>query len=295
MARRHPILKGFLYLAALGFVLIVFAAVYGRLKEDGVGFLERNAVAIVLVDGVIEESRDTVRTLDRLAANDAVRAVVVRVDSPGGGVAPSQEIYDAIRRVRKKKPIAASLGSVAASGGYYIASACDPIVANPGTMTGSIGVIMEMGNVSELMKKVGLQGFVLKAGKFKDIGSPLREMTDEERRLLEGVLENVHAQFIAAIAEGRQLPVADVQKLADGRVYSGQQALALHLVDKLGGLSEAVHAAAERAGIAGEPHWVEIEPRRRSWLWERLTSLLQAAPKGFGGLQFLYTGPIAAG
>ncbi len=231
MPRRHPILRSLVLLAAAGFVFVLALAAYSYLSSEGVALLEKNAVAVVTVEGVIDDSRDTVRTLDRLAKNQGVRAVVLRVDSPGGGVAPSQEIYDAVLRVHEKKPIVASLGGVAASGGYYVASGCDVIVANPGTLTGSIGVIMQTGNAAELLKKVGLEGVVLKAGKFKDIGSPLREMTAEERNLLDSLLENVRGQFIAAVSKGRKLPLDDVRKLADGRIYSGEQAKDLRLVD----------------------------------------------------------------
>jgi protease-4 len=294
MARRHPILRTLVLLAALGFFVIVGLASYSYLASGGFAAFSKNAVAVVTVQGVIEDASDIVRSLDGLTENDGVRAVVLRVDSPGGGVAPSQEIYGAIERVRERKPVVASLGSVAASGGYYIASACDSIVANPGTLTGSIGVIMETGNVIELMKKLGVQGVVVKAGKFKDIGSPLREMTEEERRFLEGLLANVHEQFIAAVAKGRRLPEDQIRPLADGRIYSGQQALDLHLVDTLGGLREAVELAATRAGIHGEPHWLEIEKHQPPWWWRRITGLMEGGPAALQGLEFLYTGPPAA-
>ena len=291
MPRRHPILRGLLVLSAIGFVVIVALAVFSYLKSEGIALLSKNAVAIVTVEGVIENSRETVRTLDQLAKNDGVRAVVLRVDSPGGGVAPSQEIYDAVLRVREKKPVVASLGGVAASGGYYVASGCDVIVANAGTLTGSIGVILQTGNVSELLKRVGIQGVIVKAGKFKDIGSPLREMSEEEKRLLDDLLQNVHTQFIAAVSRGRKLPVEQVRQLADGRIYSGEQSRDLKLVDQLGGLRDAVQLAAERAGISGEPSWIEIEKRQPPWWWRRLTGLMENGPESFGGLQFLFSGP----
>ena len=295
MAPRHPILRGLVGLAAFAFLLLLGVASYTYLKNEGIALLAKDAVAVVTVESVIEDSRDTVRALDRLAKNEGIRAVVLRVDSPGGGVAPSQEIYDAVVRVREKKPVVASLGNLAASGGYYIASACDPIVANPGTLTGSIGVIMQTANLSELLKKLGFQGIVVKAGKFKDIGSPLRDMTEEERRLLEGLLDNVHGQFIGAVAKGRKLTVEEVRPLSDGRIYSGEQALKLHLVDQLGGLRDAVYLAAQRAGIVGDPHWIEIEQRQPPWWWRRVTGLMEGGPEGFGGLQFLYSGPPGAG
>lgn len=295
MTGRHPILRRIVQLAAFGFFLIVGLASYGYLKNEGLALLGGDAVAVVTVEGIIEGSREIVRSLDRAAKNRGIRAVVLRVDSPGGGVAASQEIYDAVLRVRAQKPIVASLGAVAASGGYYVASPCDAIVADAGTLTGSIGVLLQMGNLSELLKKIGIEGVTLKAGKYKDIGSPLRPMTEEERRLFEELLENVHGQFIAAVAEGRKLPVDQVRRIADGRVYSGEQARDLHLVDQLGGLRDAVHLAAQRAGISGEPRWIEVEQRRAPWWWRRVTGLVPGAAPGFGGLQYLYAGPSPAG
>ena len=295
MPRRHPILRGIVTLAALAFLVIVGTAALAYLRSEGIALLAKDAVAVVSVEGVIEDSRDTVQALDRLGSNSGVRAVVLRVDSPGGGVAPSQEIYDAVFRVRERKPVIASLGNLAASGGYYIASACESIVSNPGTLTGSIGVIMETGNVAELLKKLGLQGVVIKAGKYKDIGSPLREMTEEERRLIESLLENVHGQFIGAVAKGRKLKVEEVQPLADGRIFSGEQALGLHLVDQLGGLRDAVQLAAQKAGINGEPHTIEIEKRQPPWWWKRVTGLMEGGLDGRWGLQFLYSGPPGSG
>ncbi len=282
-------------LAALGFYLVVALSAYSFLKSGGFALLGHDAIAVVTVKGEIDDAQETVRRLERIARTDAIRAVVLRVDSPGGAVAPSQEIYDAVQRLHGKKPIIASLGNVAASGGYYIASACDAIVASPGTLTGSIGVIMQVPNLTELLKKVGLEGVTIKAGKFKDIGSPTRPMTDEEKRYLEALLANVHDQFIGAVAKGRNLPVDDVRKIADGRIYSGQQALDIHLVDKLGGLREAVDLAAERAGITGEPQRIEFEEKESSWIWKRVSGLMPNAPRGFGGLQFLYSGPGAGG
>ena len=294
MERRHPILRGIVRFAALGFFVIVATASYAYLSTEGLALLGKRAVAIVTVEGEIQDARDVVETLDRLAKNSGVRAVVLRVDSPGGGVAPSQEIYDAVARVRGKKPIVASLGGVAASGGYYVASACDAIVADAGTLTGSIGVIMQTGNVSELLKKIGLQGVTLKAGQYKDIGSPLREMSADERRLLEDLLENVHTQFIAAVAKGRKLSVDRVRALADGRVYSGEQARDLQLVDQLGGLRDAVELAAQRAGISGEPSWIEIEKKQAPWWWRRVSGLIEGV-RPAAGLQFLYMGASPVG
>jgi len=231
-------------------------------------------VALIRVEGVILDSQATITDLKRFAENPYVKAVVLRIDSPGGGVVPSQEIFDAVQRVRNKnnKAVVASMGTVAASGGYYIAAATDRIIANPGTLTGSIGVIMETANVEGLLKKIGVEGIVVKSGKFKDIGSPLRKMTDEEQALLQSVMDDVHKQFIDAVAEGRAMEVDAVQALADGRIFTGRQAKEAKLIDELGNLDDAIQLAADIAGIEGEPK--VVEPRRRFSLRELIESRL---------------------
>jgi protease IV len=231
-------------------------------------------VALIRVEGVILDSQATITDLKRFAENPYVKAIVLRIDSPGGGVVPSQEIFDAVQRVRNKnnKAVVASMGTVAASGGYYIAAATDRIIANPGTLTGSIGVIMEMANVEGLLKKIGVEGIVVKSGKFKDVGSPLRKMTDEEQALLQSVMDDVHKQFIDAVAEGRAMEVDTVQALADGRIFTGRQAKEAKLVDELGNLDDAIQLAADIAGIEGEPK--VVEPRRRFSLRELIESRL---------------------
>jgi protease-4 len=231
-------------------------------------------VALIRVEGVILDSHETITELKRFAENPYVKAIVLRIDSPGGGVVPSQEIFDAVQRVRNKnnKAVVASMGTVAASGGYYIAAATDRIIANPGTLTGSIGVIMETANVEGLLKKIGVEGIVVKSGKFKDVGSPLRKMTDEEQALLQSVMDDVHKQFIDAVAEGRAMEVDTVQALADGRIFTGRQAKEAKLVDELGNLDDAIQLAADIAGIEGEPK--VVEPRRRFSLRELIESRL---------------------
>jgi len=233
-------------------------------------------IALIRIEGVILDAQETIGELKKFSENPAVKAIVLRIDSPGGGVVPSQEIYDAVRRVRTKsnKAVIASMGSVAASGGYYIAAATDRIVANPGTLTGSIGVIMEMANVEGLLQKIGVEGVVVKSGKYKDVGSPLRKMSDEERGLLQTVMDDVHKQFIEAVAEGRSLEVPEVQALADGRIFTGRQAKAAKLVDELGNLDDAIQLAADVVGIEGEPK--VIEQRRRFSIRELLESKLSS-------------------
>ena len=229
-------------------------------------------IALIRVEGVILDSQTTVGELKRFSENPSVKAIVLRIDSPGGGVVPSQEIHDAVKRARNKnnKAVIASMGSVAASGGYYIAAASDRIVANPGTLTGSIGVIMETANVEGLLHKIGVEGVVIKSGKYKDVGSPLRKMSEEELGLLQAVMDDVHKQFIEAVAEGRAIELADAQALADGRIFTGRQAKEAKLVDELGDLEDAIQLAADVAGIEGEPK--VVEPRRRFSIRELLES-----------------------
>ncbi len=219
----------------------------------------KDGVAIVRVEGPILDSYQTVEELKTFAENPLVKAIVVRIDSPGGGVAPSQEIYNAVKRIRKEKnkTVIASMGTVAASGGYYIAVATDRILANPGTLTGSIGVIMQLANFQELLEKIGVKNIVVKSGKFKDIGSPFRPMQDEDRKLLQSVMNDVHRQFIEVVAEGRSLDLAEVELLADGRVFTGQQAKSILLVDDIGDLHDAIKLAGELGGIEGEPRVLE--------------------------------------
>jgi len=181
-------------------------------------------------------------------------------------VGPSQEIYEEVRKIRGKKVVVASMGALAASGGYYIACGADKIFANPGTITGSIGVIMQFVNVKDLIEKIGVKGFVIKSGSFKDTGSPVREMSPEERKLLQSVIDNVHSQFVNAVAEGRKLPREDVLAIADGRILSGEQAKELGLVDVLGNQEDAVAEAGKMAKIEGEPRVVTIPKKKFSIL-----------------------------
>jgi protease-4 len=197
----------------------------------------------------------------------------MRINSPGGVVGPTQELHQALMRVREAgKPVVASLSSIAASGGYYTAVAADRIYANPGTLTGSIGVIMQMANVADLFKKVGVDYVVVKAGQYKDLGSFSRPMTPEERRVLQTLLDDVHAQFIDAVAQGRKLDRAEVTKFADGRVFSGVQARDLKMVDALGSLEDAVNAAAKLAGLSVPP--AVTRPSKRFSIFDLVRSQL---------------------
>jgi protease-4 len=219
-------------------------------------------VGVVEIEGIIVDGTAAVRELREHAENPSIKAVVLRVNSPGGVVAPTQEIFAAIQRARKAgKPVVATLGAVAASGGYYIATAADRIYANPGTLTGSIGVVMQMANIEGLLKKVGVEYVVVKAGSYKDVGNFARTMSPEERKMLQALLDDVYSQFVGAVAEGRGLERSEVLAFAEGRIYSGQQAVALKMVDEMGGFEDAVEAAGKLANITGRPKLVY--PRKR--------------------------------
>ncbi|MBI5886795.1 MAG: signal peptide peptidase SppA [Deltaproteobacteria bacterium] len=250
-------------LAAFGasfFILVLIAVLIAWFAGKGTMALS-DKIVVVKLEGVITDVAEITGQLRDLEDSTDVKAVVLRIDSPGGSVGPSQEIYSSVLRLRKTKPVVASMGAVAASGGFYAAMAANKVVANPGTITGSIGVIVEFMNVEELLAKIGLKGRVIKSGKFKDTGSPLREMTPEEERLLQDVINDVNSQFIKAVADGRGLSVEEVGRIADGRVFSGAQARSLKLVDELGDLTDAINLSAKLAGIKGKPNVVYPEKK----------------------------------
>lgn len=212
--------------------------------------------------GSTQGARDVIESLDAARLDPTVKAVVIRVNSPGGSASASQEMYQAVRRVGK--PVVCSMGDLAASGGYYVAAACDTIYANGSTLTGSIGVISQFLNYQNLFKKLGLDQATIKSGRFKDAGNPARPLTPAERQLFQAMIMNVYEQFVSDVAQGRKgkLTRAQILKLADGRVYTGKQAVENKLIDKLGGLHEAIQEAAKRGGISGEPKIKDFNARR---------------------------------
>jgi protease-4 len=263
----HPILYGLLWvLLGLAGLMILGSAFVFWFDEDR-SWKNEPRIGVVVLRGVILDSKNTVDLLKKYRKDDRVKAIIVRVDSPGGSVAASQEIYREIVRTLPLKKIVISMGNVAASGGYYVAVAGNRIMANPGTLTGSIGVVMQFSNIQELMKKIGVSLEVVKSGAFKDIGSPVRKMKAEERLLLEGVILNVHRQFVDTVAQARRLPKPEVEKLADGRIFTGEQAKTLGLVDELGSMEDAVEMTKKLARISGEVKLVYPEKRRFS-LWD---------------------------
>ena len=246
--------KALFILLGLVLIMVFLSLMIALLHKGGVPLGEK--VALVRVEGPIIDSKNAVDEIKEYAKDPAIKAIVLRVDSPGGAVAPSQEIYEEVRKALARKKIVVSMGSLAASGGYYISAPASRIVANPGTLTGSIGVIMEIPNIEGLMSKVGVKTEVIKSGRHKDMASAFRGVGKEERVILQGVLDDVHEQFIKSVAEGRKMLPEEVRKLADGRIFTGRQAVAVGLVDELGNLEDAIKTAGKLAGIKGEPEVV---------------------------------------
>lgn len=281
--------------AFLFMVLCLLAAVFYVAGESSSGLsLSGNQVASLELEGVISDSKEFVNQLKDYGKRPSVKSVVLRINSPGGGVAASQEIYEAIKKFRAetKKKVIVSMGSVAASGGYYIACGADKIFANPGTITGSIGVIAEWYNYGDLLRWAKMENVIIKSGKFKDAGSGTRPLTDEERAYFQSLINNMYGQFVSAVSSSRKMSDDAVRKLADGRIYTGQEAKKEGLVDELGTYQDAVDAAAKIAGIIGEPKIVA--PTKKSFsildilLGESRSALSLSSDRSEAHIQFQY-------
>lgn len=294
MKKRPFLLASFLLAGLFVFFLALAVGVASFIGQPS-SFTLGDKVGVVEVFGVIADSRQVIEQLHAFRDNDSVKAVVLRVDSPGGGVGPSQEIHDEVKLLDELKPVVVSMGSVAASGGYYVSAPAREIIANPGTITGSLGVIMEFTNLQELLDKIGLSSVVVKSGEYKDIGSPARVMTDAERGILQDLIDDVHSQFVASVASGRHLEESVVRSFADGRIFSGHRAMEIGLVDKMGNLDVAIQRAAELAGIDGDPDVVYPpgkKPRFIDLFIEETLNQLQFAlqKQRTVGLQYLWPG-----
>ncbi len=264
---KHPIIMVLIILMVtvlfLGTVMAIILKFFG--PSSGLKFGEK--IAVIPIKGIITDSEPIVSQLVKFKNDKRIKAIILRIDSPGGGVGPSQEIYREIRRTIKTKKVIASMGSLAASGGYYTASAANKIVANPGTITGSIGVIIQYIELEELFKKIGVRLEVLKSGEFKDIGSPHRKLSKRDEEMIRGLITDIQKQFVSAVARGRGLSVEHVQEVADGRILTGANAKELGLVDVLGNFQDAVDLAKKMVGIKGEVTLVFPE-RVRLRLWD---------------------------
>jgi protease-4 len=250
--KKHPILTVFIILAGVIVLLsVLMTALSGSLSSSS-GIAFTNKVGVIPILGAIEDSTVLLKQISDFTKDKSIKAIILRIDSPGGGVGASQEINREIGRTREEKPVVVSMGGVAASGGYYIAAAGDRIVANPGTITGSIGVIMQYYQYKELSEKIGVKQEVIKSGEFKDIGNPHRELTEKDREILDAVISDIQSQFVEAVARGRNLPSEKVREIADGRIFTGSMAKELGLVDQLGNFEDAVMLTKELASIDGE-------------------------------------------
>jgi protease-4 len=265
-SRRHPILFFVLnfsgIIAATMIIMTLLMMIGGYIRNIDFG----EKVGVVELTGVISEAQPIIQQIKSFRENDAIKAIVLRIDSPGGAVGPSQEIYREIQKTTEVKKVISSMGAVAASGGYYAAVATNGIMANAGTITGSIGVIMGHTNFQDIMDKIGLTPVVIKSGEFKDMGSPMREMSEKERQLLQDFVQDVHQQFVVDAAQGRQMEISRMAELADGRIYTGAQAKELGLIDRLGNLEDAIEWAGRLGGIEGSISAVYPPEPQKSFL-----------------------------
>lgn len=295
MTKRRDIIIAVVIASAFLFAMVTFTVLISSFSEDGdFAISVGNDVGVIEVYGVLDEStgRPIIRQLDRWAKSSSIEAIVLHVNSPGGGVAISQEIYDAIKRAKEKKPIVAAFASVSASGGYYISCAANKIIANPGTITGSIGVIFQFHTFDQLMGKVGIGTQTVKSGELKDVGSYARPMTEKEELMLKSVVMDSYEQFVEVVSEGREMAKEEVYSLADGSIYTGLQAYHLGLVDTIGGLDDAINLAASMANISGEPNVVREAPRGGGSIFDRIQGLLgkfdQTFDQRLAGPQLMY-------
>jgi protease-4 len=270
MAKKtHPILTVLIIIGAVALFLCTTLLIVVTMLGSSSDFSFGAKIGVIPVEGAIMESDTIVSQMKKFGDDKGIKAIVLRINSPGGGVGPSQEIYREVQRTVSKKRVIASMGGVAASGGYYIAAAADKIVASPGTITGSIGVIMEFVRFEELLGKIGISLEVLKSGEFKDIGSPHRKLTERDRQVIDALIADIQKQFVTAVAEGRNIQIEKVQEIADGRIFSGAQAKEFGLVDLLGNFEDAVSLAKELAGIEGDV--TLVFPKRNAMsLWGAL-------------------------
>lgn len=269
--KRRPVLFFFLLLVALFVLINIAVALWSVLDDKGV--FSGPKVGVVTIDGFIADAEDVVDWMEKLRQHPSVAGVLVRINSPGGAVAPSQEAHAALKRLAAAKPVIVSMGAVAASGGYYIAVAGKEIFASPSTLTGSIGVRLQVANVQRLMERIGVGSESLVTGSFKAAGSPFQTMTAEERAYLQELLDDMQDEFVSAVAEGRRLSREELAPLTDGRAFTGRQALQHKLVDSLGGKQEALERLTALCGLASRPPLLK-QPEKSKPFWK---SVLEAA------------------
>jgi protease-4 len=271
-SRRHPYLFFIITTSIVSFSFIIMMSLIFKIGGTGSEFVSGEKVGIIEIIGVITDSKEIIENIKKYREDDSIKAIVLRIDSPGGGVGPSQEIFHEIQKTAKQKKVISSMGAVAASGGYYIAAGSTGIMANPGTITGSIGVIMGYTNFQKIFKTIGLTPVVIKSGEFKDMGSPVREMTEKEKKLLQNFVSKIHRQFVKDASKGRSMDFQKMMSLADGRIYTGEEGKELGLIDRLGNLEDAIEWAGRLGGIKGKISRVYPEEKGINLLREFLNS-----------------------
>lgn len=281
-AEKHPIIMVLVILFAVAIVLGGAMVAVLKILTPSSALFFKEKIGVVTIDGTISKSLPITSQLVKFRKDPSIKAIILRINSPGGSIGPTQEIYREVQKITPLKKVVVSMGAVAASGGYYIASAANRIVANPGTITGSIGVLMEFIRIEDLMKKVGVDLEIMKSGEFKDLGSPDRKLTERDRAILDRLIKDLQKQFVEAVALGRSLSVEKVNRIADGRVFSGAMAKELGLVDALGNFQDTVDITKEMAGIKGEVSLVYGE-EKKSKLWNLL---FQAGTRFFRSLMY---------
>ncbi|MGC8927205.1 MAG: signal peptide peptidase SppA [Myxococcota bacterium] len=285
--------NGLKFILLLSIVILLNSCFFPVLEKDKI--VSGPRIGIIEVRGIIEDSKTFLRQLKKFATDSDIKGILIRVDSPGGTVGPTQEIYSEIRKVSKKKKVYVSIGNVAASGGYYIASAGEKIFANPGSITGSIGVIMQTVNVEKLVRLMKIDVETIKSGKYKDMGTPFKEMTDEEREMLSGVTKDIHNQFIEDIARARRLSIEKVREIADGRIMTGLSARNYGLVDEIGSIEDATETLWNDLKLSGEPRVTYPKRQSPSFLKEIMDSLSEDVEERLGlnkrGFSFWFLSP----
>lgn len=259
------------FLMLFGFIFVLLVAIAG-IEVD---LSAKEGIGVIEIDGIIDESVETLKDIHAFAKNEKVKAIVVRIDSPGGSVGPSQEIHSELMKLRGVKSIVVSMGSMAASGGYYIACGAERIFASPGTITGSIGVIIQTTYLEELMKTIKIEPVIYKSGEFKDTLSPFRKSTDDEKKLIRNMVSDVYEQFLEAVASARGIDKEALRPIADGRILTGRQAKEAGLVDEFGNFRDAVSYASEQAGLGDDPELIYPEKEAFTYLEKLLESAVQ--------------------
>ena len=296
---KHSVLIVFAIIGGIAVFLIAIMALATKLFLPSSILSFGNKIGVIPIYGVISDFDAVTSQLVKFRKNKSIKAIILRINSPGGGVGASQEIYREVQKTTKSKKVIVSMGGVAASGGYYIASAADKIVANPGTITGSIGVIMEFVRYEEILKKIGIKFEVLKSGEFKDMGSPHRELTEREKELIKTLIANIQDQFVKAVADGRHLPLEKTRNLADGRIFSGAQARELGLVDELGNFQDAVDIARDLSGIKGDVSLIYPQKNRMKFFDKFMENIADSVMrvmqdmKNQGGLEYRWNGLLS--